>query len=61
MARSGTRNSKAHIMKRIVLILLFTVCSHSAWSQSTIAYTEGPAFQIPGEFVPATIDLDHDR
>jgi hypothetical protein len=48
-------------MKRIVLVLLFTVGSHWAWSQSTIAYTDGPAFQIPGEFVPATIDLDHDR
>ena len=50
-----------HTMKRIVLVLLFTVCSHWAWSQSTIAYTDGPAFQIPSEFVPATIDLDHDR
>ena len=50
-----------HTMRRIVLVLLFTVCSHWAWSQSTIAYTDGPAFQIPDEFVPATIDLDHDR
>jgi hypothetical protein len=47
-------------MKRILLVLLFTVGSHWAWSQSTIAYTAGPAFQIPGEFVPATIDLDRD-
>lgn len=47
-------------MKRIVLVLLFTVGSHWARSQSTIAYTADPAFQIPGEFVPATIDLDRD-
>jgi hypothetical protein len=47
-------------MKRIVLVLLFTVGSHWARSQSTIAYTAGPAFQIPGEFVRATIDLDRD-
>ncbi len=48
-------------MKRIVLVLLFTVGSHWARSQSTIAYTDGPAFQIPSEFIPATIDLDRDR
>jgi len=51
---------KGHLMNRILLVLLFTGGLHSAWSQSTIAYTDGPPFQIPGEFVPATIDLDRD-
>ncbi|HNQ74927.1 MAG TPA: hypothetical protein PKN95_15175 [Verrucomicrobiota bacterium] len=47
-------------MKRILLVLLFTVGSHAARSQSTIAYTDGPPFQIPWEFAPATVDLDRD-
>ena len=48
-------------MKRIALVLLITVGSHWAQSQSTIAYSDGPAFQVPGDFVPANIDLDHDH
>jgi hypothetical protein len=47
-------------MKPIVLVYLFMVGSQWAWSQSTVAYTDGTAFQIPGEFLPATIDLDRD-
>ena len=57
---SDTGAPKTHSMRRILLILLFTAGSQWAWSQSTIAYTAGPAFQIPGEFAPATIDLDRD-
>lgn len=60
MARSGAKTEKAHTMKRILSALLVTVGSHWAWSQSAIAYTDGPAFQIPVGFIPATIDLDRD-
>lgn len=55
-------------MKRIclVLVLLLTLGSQWARSQSTIAYTHGPAFHILDEFIlatfsPATIDLNRDR
>ncbi|MDH7504275.1 MAG: hypothetical protein QHJ82_16380 [Verrucomicrobiota bacterium] len=47
-------------MKRILLVLFFTSWAHWTQAKSTIAYTAGPAFQIPGEFIPATIDLDRD-
>jgi hypothetical protein len=47
-------------MKLILPLLWFTAVSQWAWSQGTIVHTEGPAFPIPGEFVPATIDLNGD-
>src|SRR3974390_281 len=49
-------------MKRLVLLLWFTVGSHRVWSQSTIAYTDGPAFEIPYSpiLVGALLDLNHD-
>ena len=54
------QNLKAHTMKRILLVVLFAIGPHWAWAQSTIAYTGGPAFPIPSEFAPASVDLDHD-
>lgn len=47
-------------MKHIPLALFLLACTHWTQAQSTIVYTGGPAFQIPLEFAPATIDLDRD-
>lgn len=47
-------------LAKLLLLFLFTGCSNCGWSQSTIAYSAGPAFQIPTPFVPASIDLDRD-
>jgi hypothetical protein len=44
-------------MKRILLVLLFAVGSYGACSQSTIAYTPGPAFQTY-EGRPTSLDVD---
>jgi hypothetical protein len=43
-----------------LLLLQFAAGTPSGWSQSTIAYTAGPAFQVPAEWFPASLDLDRD-
>lgn len=47
-------------LAKLLILLLLTGGTPCGWSQSTIAYSAGPAFQIPAEFIPASIDLDRD-
>jgi len=51
-------SAQPRITGQIVLLFLGLTCGHLAWSQSTIAYCGGPAFQIPTEFYPASLDFD---
>ena len=45
--------------RHALVFLLCTLSWHVAWSQSTIAYTAGPPFQIPMDYAQAYLDLDH--
>ena len=45
---------------KLLILLLLTGGTLCSWSQSTIAYSAGPAFQTPAGFLPVSFDLDQD-